>query len=110
MFKELLKRRRLPFIGEFTDAFFTTLPFLSIYSSVSITIILYAQVSEWLLIWFPWITLWKFMLLASAAIGPVLFVAYKYILPSLWHSRSKQMFHLENKLDEILDILKKGEK
>ena len=106
MFKNIFKRRRLPFVGEFADAFFTTLPFFGIYSSLSITVILYAQVSDWLLVWVPWMTLWKFLLIIGFALTVALFFAYKYIIPSLWHSRSKQMSHLEEKIDVIMDLLK----
>jgi len=105
VFKNILKRKRLPFVGEFADAFFTTLPFFSIYSSLSITIILYAQVSDWLLVWLPWMTLWKFILIVGFALSIVLFLSYKYIIPSLWHSRSQQMSHLENKIDRIIKEL-----
>lgn len=107
MFRKLFKRRRLPFLGEFTDAFFTTLPFFSIYSSVSITVILYAQVSDWLLVWFPWMTLWKFLLIIGFALTVALFFTYKYVVPSLWHSRSTQMSHLEEKIDLIMNEQKK---
>lgn len=106
---KVFKRRRLPFLGEFTDAFFTTLPFFGIYSSISLTVILYAQVKDWLLVWIPWMTLWIFFLIAGFVLSCALFLAYKYILPSLWHSRSKQMSHLEEKIDMILDLLKKRE-
>lgn len=103
MFKGLFTRRRLPFIGEFADAFFTTLPFFGIYSSLSITVILYAQISDWLLVWLPWMTLWKFILIVGCALSITLFLAYKYIIPSLWHSRSQQMSHLEKKIDMIIE-------
>ena len=105
MFKDLLKRKKLPFLGEFTDAFFTTLPFFSIYSTLSLTIILYAQTSAWLLVWFPWINLWIFMLGVGSALAIALLLAYKYIIPSLWNSRSKQMPHLEQKLDVLSEKL-----
>ena len=101
VFKDLLKRKKLPFLGEFTDAFFTTLPFFGMYSTLSLTIILYAQTKDWLLIWFPWINLWTFMLVVGSALVIALLLAYKYIVPSLWDSRSKQMSHLEQKLDMI---------
>ena len=105
MFKNLLKRKKLPFLGEFTDAFFTTLPFFSIYSTLSLTIILYAQTSDWLLVWFPWVNLWIFMLVVGSALAIALLLAYKYIVPSLWDSRSKQMSHLEQKLDMLSEKL-----
>ena len=101
VFKNLLKRKKLPFLGEFTDAFFTTLPFFSIYTTLSLTVILYAQTKDWLLTWFPWINFWIFILSVGFALAIALLLAYKYIVPSLWDSRSKQMSHLEQKLDML---------
>ena len=107
MFKKYLKPKRVPYLGEFIDAFFTTLPFFGLYSTLSLTIILYAQVSEWLIVWLPWMNLWIFMLIVGFALSIALFLAYKYIIPSLWGARSSRMYHIGRKLDVILEEQKK---
>jgi len=48
-------------------------------------------------------TLWIFVLIIGFALAVALFFAYKYVIPSLWHSRSTQMSHLEGKIDMILE-------
>ena len=103
MFKKYLKPKSIKYLGEFIDALFTSLPFFSIYSSISLTIILYAQVKDWLLVWLPWVNLWIFLLVVGFAFTTAFFLAYKYIIPSLWYSRSKRMYHLEDKLDMIIE-------
>ena len=110
MFKKYLKPRSVKYLGEAVDALFTSLPFFSVYSSISLTIILYAQVKDWLLVWVPWVNLWIFMLIIGFVFTIALLLAYKYIIPSLWSSRSKRMTHLEEKIDMIIDLLEKREK
>ena len=109
MLNKYLKPKRIPYLGEFVDAFFTTLPFFGLYSSLSLTIILYAQIKDWLLVWFPWVNLWVFMLIIGFALSIALLLAYKYIIPSLWGARSEKMYHLEKKLDMIIKLLKERE-
>ncbi len=107
MFKKYFKPRRVKYLGELTDSFFTSLPFFGLYSSLSLTIILYAQIKDWLLVWLPWVNLWIFILVVGFALAVVLFLAYKYVIPSLWSSRSKRMTHLEMKIDLIICEQKK---
>jgi len=109
MFKKYLKPKSIKYLGEFIDALFTSLPFFSIYSSISLTIILYAQVKDWLIVWLPWVNLWIFLLIVGFAFTIAFFLAYKYIIPSLWSSRSKRMTHLEQKLDVIIEGMGKGQ-
>ena len=67
------------------------------------TIVLYTVVSKWLLVWFPWMNFAIFVGIMCAMMIVVLCLAYKYIIPSLWSSRSKKMTHLEQKLDMIIN-------
>ena len=110
MFKNLFKPKRVRFLGEFTDAFFTTLPFFGLYSALSLTVILYAETSKWLIVWMPWMNLWVFIFMLTFILSIISFLAYKYVVPSLWNARSKRMDHLENKLDLILDSMGLGKR
>lgn len=103
MFKKYLKPRRVKYLGELLDSFFTSLPFFSIYSSLSVTIILYAQIKDWLHVWLPWVNLWVFLLVVGFALTIIVLLAYKYIVPSIWGVRSQRMYHLEEKLDVIIE-------
>lgn len=109
MFKKYLKPKIVPYLGEIVDAFFTSLPFLGMYSALTMTIVLYTSISEWLLVWFPWMNFGIFICLMFAALLIVLVTAHKYIIPSIWHARSKKMTHLEKKLDLIIEGMGKKE-
>jgi len=107
MFRRYFKPKVVPYLGEIVDAFFTSLPFLGIYSALTMTIVLYTVVSKWLLIWFPWMNFAIFFCIMLVTLLIVLGIAHKYIIPSLWHARSKKMTHLEQKIDMIMDEQKK---
>lgn len=102
MFKKLLKPKIIPHLGDIVDAFFTTLPFFGIYSSLTMTIVLYTSVSEWLLAWCPWMNLYIFILIMGFLLGLIVVVAHKVIVPSLWYARSRRLYHLEDKLDTFM--------
>ena len=117
MLKKLLKQKRVPILGELVDSLFSTLPLLSVYSGITMTILLYTSTRAYLHSWFPWIELWSFILIILFSLIPLLLLTYKFIIPSLWGFRSKQMFHLEDKiktleqkLDKILENTNSKEK
>ena len=105
MFREYLKPKIVPYLGEIVDAFFTSLPFLGMYSALTMTIVLYTVVSKWLLVWFPWMNFGIFFALMFVSLFIVLLLAHKFINPSLWYARSKKMTHLEQKLDSLMKEL-----
>lgn len=102
MFRKYLKPKVVPYLGEIVDAFFTSLPFLGMYSALTMTVVLYTVVSKWLLVWFPWMNFAIFFSFMFITLLTVLVIAHKYIIPSLWYARSKKMTHLEQKLDVVI--------
>jgi len=40
----------------------------------------------------PWIKLWIFMLALTFLVGGMMILVYKFVLPSLWAFRGRQMF------------------
>jgi len=111
MINWLLKQRKLPFIGGFVDALYTSLPILGIINFLSIMVILYNDTRPYLLEHMPWVTLWVFLTAIGGFTSIIGLLIFKFVLPSLWTFRSKQMFSYENqvvsKLDEILKEIKK---
>lgn len=110
MSHKLLKQHEIRWFGSIVDSILSTLPFISIYSGISITIILYAQVKDYLLNIFPWMTLGVFFVLILVVFTIVALLVYKYVIPSIWGFRSRQMSHLEKKIDEIAKKLNINEK
>jgi len=105
--KRVLKQKRIPILGEVIDSFFTTLPILSAYSGISVTIILYEMTKQYMLVWFPWMNLGYFIIILVALFSPLVLLVYKYVIPSVWHFRSTQMSHLEMKIDKLSKQLEK---
>jgi len=100
--RNIFKQRRVPYLGALIDSLYSTLPLMSIYSGITITILLYASVKDYLLSLFPWMRLWIFVVIILISTLPILLLVYKFIIPSLWSFRSSQMSHLEDKLNLLL--------
>lgn len=98
---KLFKQRRIKFLGEFVDTIFTAMPALSAYSIVTTTIIMYELTKEYIQNLLPWMNVLYFVLFLIVLFIPIMLVVYKYIIPSVWHFRSTQMQHLEDKIDAL---------
>jgi len=110
-----MSQKNIPWVGAFIESLFNALPFISILISVfnffSIIVVLYANIKPYLGEYVSNITLPVFVgciaivLIVIAVIAMVLI--YKYVNPSLWTFRNKQM----NKYDsEVLKRLERIEK
>ena len=97
----LFKQRRIRFLGEVVDTIFTAMPALSAYSIVTTTIIMYELTKEYIQNLLPWMNVFYFVLFLVILFIPIMLVVYKYIIPSVWHFRSTQMQHLEDKIDAL---------
>ncbi len=107
MTNKLLKQYNVPRLGAMVDSLYTSLPILSIINFLSILTVLYATTREWLEVWVPWLTFWIFV---SSLGGLTLFtmaVIYKFVLPSVWTFRQKQMFGFESKIASTLEDIDK---
>ncbi len=102
-----IKQRTVRGLGEYVDSMFSSLPFLSIINFGFVTIILYADIHPWIKIYIPWIELWMFLLSMLIGINYMMYLIYKYVLPSLWAFRGKQLFGFES---EVMDELEKQRK
>jgi len=109
-----MKQKTIPGLGAFIESLYTVLPILSVMNFVAIAIVLYTDVQPYLLVHLPWVQLWMFLLILSIVVLLLMWMAYKYILPSMWTFRGRQMFEHESavvdRLDEISERLGKLEK
>lgn len=97
----MLKQKRVKFLGEFIESFFTAIPIISLFSYASTTIILWETVKRYILDVLSWMNIWYFVLFLILLFIPIVFVTFKYVVPSVWHFRSSQMGHLEKKIDDL---------
>jgi len=104
--KNRLKQRVVPELGAFTEAFFNTLPFLSIINFVSILAVLYSTTYPYIKTYAQWMSIWVFMLFAVVLAAASLVLVYKFVTPSLWAFRERQMSVIMDKLNEIEKRLK----
>jgi D-beta-D-heptose 7-phosphate kinase/D-beta-D-heptose 1-phosphate adenosyltransferase len=87
-----MKQKNIPWLGAFMESFFVTLPLLSIINFWAIIVMLYTNLRPYLLQYMPWMNLWYFVAILTliGVLGMVL--VYKFVLPSIWAFRGKQMF------------------
>lgn len=107
MMNNLFKQRRIKFLGEFIDSVFTAMPVLSAYGVVSTSIILYEVTKQYILNWVPWMNIIYFIFILGGLFAPIILLVFKFVIPSVWHFRSTQMSHLEEKIDAIAEKLDK---
>jgi len=103
----MIKQRQVPALGEVVDSLFSCLPFLSFINFIFISIVVYADIHPYLKVYAPWVQMWMFLLFLSVVTVLLMFFVYKFVLPSLWVFRGKQLFGFES---EVLDKLNKIEK
>ena len=97
-----IKQRTLPGLGPIYEAFVVSLPFLSAIQFLTILALFYESIKVHLIPVFPWMTFSVFIIGVSLALSGIMVVVYKFLLPSLWTFRGKQLYGFESKLmDEI---------
>lgn len=96
-----LKQKRVKFLGEFIESFFTAIPILSLFSYVSTTVILWEMIKRYIIDTLPWMNILYFMLFLVVLFLPIVVATFRWVIPSVWHFRSSQMGHLGQKIDEL---------
>lgn len=103
----MIKQKTVAGLGAIVDSMFSCLPFLSIINFSFVAIILYADIHPWLKIYMPWVQLWMFLLSMLLLVIFMMLIVYKFVLPSLWTFRGKQLFGFESEVIDKLTELSK---
>ena len=98
------KQRSISWLGALHDAFTTSLPVLSAVQFLTILTLFYNDLSPHILPLFPWMTFPIFIIGVAVIMCGVMVLVYKYLLPSIWTFRGKQMYGFES---ELIDEVKK---
>ena len=94
-------------IGEIYEAFITSLPLLSAVQFISILAILYTDLKPYLVGLLPGITLFRFLVVLTFIMLGVMVLVYKFLIPSIWTFRGKQLHGFESTLlDEVKKLRK----
>ena len=107
----MIKQKHIPGVGALVDSLFSCLPFLSFINFVFISVVLYSEIAPYLKPHAPWVSLWVFLLILTCLTIISMALVYKFVLPSLWAFRGRQMFGYESKVtDKLKDIDKRLDK
>ena len=99
---KIMKQVNVPWIGSGTNVLFTTLPFFSLINFLSIIIVLYATTSSYVKEFAPWLTFGIFIIILIPIVLLVMFLVHKFVLPSMWTYREKQMFSYSSDIANTL--------
>jgi len=102
-----MEQRTVKGLGELYEAFMTALPVVSAIQFASILTLLYNQYRVWLIGIFPWLTLVWFLVIIGIILIIAMILVYKFLIPSLWTFRGKQLYGFESELMEEVKALRK---
>ena len=93
------KQRSFMWLGAFMDSMYMSLPMVSIINFISIQTVLYANVILPIL---PGLPFPLFILLMILLVLCVMVIAFKFVIPSLWVWRGRQLYgHQSIMMDEV---------
>ena len=103
MLKRIFNQHKLPWVGGAKEMLAQTVFYVSMINFVLIAVIAYnSTLREFIIDWMPWFKLWMFLGGLVALVLVAMVLEYKYIAPSLYSFRSKQMFEHESKITDAL--------
>jgi len=106
----MIKQRNIPWLGALIESLYSAMPMLSIINFLSIMTVLYATIKEYLFTWVPWLTFGWFISIMTVFTLVLMLLVYKFLIPSLWVFRGKQLYGFDSELvDEIKKLTKEVE-
>jgi len=103
-----MKQKNIPWLGAIVDSVYITLPILSAVNFFAILTVLYTNIYPDIQAYAPWMRYWIFLILVVILSVILMVLVYKFIIPSLWAFRGKQMFMHESEItDKLNKLLKK---
>jgi len=101
------KQKSISWLGALHDAFTTSLPVLSAVQFLTILTLFYNDLSPHIVPIFPWMTFPIFIGGVVLIMCGVMVLVYKFLLPSIWTFRGKQMYGFESQLMDEIKALRK---
>lgn len=100
-------QRKIIGLGELYESFITALPVLSAVQFISILAVLYNQLQPTLVSLIPGITLIRFLIVLTIVMIGTMILVYKFLIPSIWTFRGKQLYGFESQLMGEVQALRK---
>jgi len=109
-----MEQKNIPWLGALVDALYVSLPILSFVNFLAILTVLYTNIHPYLQEYLPWLRFWVFLIIVGILATVLAILVYKFVVPSLWTYRSKQMFthesEITNKLNQLIGKVNGREK
>ena len=114
MLKRLVRQYKVPKVGGFKEVLAQAAFWITIINFILIAVTAYhTTLRDYITPHIPWFDLPVFFLSLGTLVLIIMVIEYKFVIPSLYIFRSKQMFEHESqvtrKLDEVLDKLNRLE-
>ena len=103
-----LKQYKIPWVGGFKDVVAQLIFYVSIVNFTLIVVTAYnTTLRDFILQWLPGFKLWMFFAILIIILFGLMVLEYKFIVPSLYSFRGKQMFEHQSKvMDELIKTQK----
>jgi hypothetical protein len=105
MLKKLFKQKTIPWIGGFKETFSQALWWGTPVNFAMMSATFYYTTLRYVL---PWFNLSMFIGIVIVGAAIIFVVEYKWIVPSIWEFRSKQMEQGESQIIERLERIEKS--
>jgi len=84
-------------LGAVVESLYLALPVLSIINFLSISVVLYTNVQDYIKAWIPWMTFPIFLIIIFVITCITVLLTWMFLVPSLWALRGQQMFGKETR-------------
>lgn len=104
----MFKQHRLPFIGGLKDVLAHTAFWISIVNFSLIGVTAYnTTLRAYLIEYTPWLKIWMFLGVLVVIVGVMMFLEYKFIMPSYYSFRERQYTNDSDIRKLLVEVLKK---
>jgi len=86
-----LPQRNIRWLGAFTESLYNALPLLSIINFLSISVVLYTNVQDYLKASISWMTFPVFLIIIAIITSTAVLLTWIFLVPSLWGLRGRQL-------------------
>ena len=95
-----IPQKNIRWLGITFESLYLALPLLSIINFLSISVVLYTNVQDYIKAWIPWMTFPIFLIIIFVLTGISVLLTWIFLVPSLWALRGQQMFGKETREKE----------
>lgn len=103
----MLRQKNIPWLGALIESVYVALPALTGFNFLLIAVTAFEPIKEFMVPIFPAFSFAWFVVTILVILACYVVLTYKYIVPSLWTFRNKQMHDFESKVLNEIALLRK---